>query len=89
MKPTYNNLDSLALDSALVAIRCLTAPELKEVLEYASDRLMEIQEKHEKAIRAAIDAARADGVNVNFTDMRMNNTVTVCDDEPQYYVDVE
>ena len=89
MNLTYENMNSFTCNTALAAIRCLDALELKKVLEYASECLMEIQDKHEKAIRVAIDEACAAGLNVNFTDMRMNNTVTICDDEPKYYVDVE
>ena len=81
--------ESLAHDAAITSIDHLTAQELKEVLNAASDRLMKIQDMYENAIRTAIAAAIDAGLTVNFTDYRMNNTVTITPEENHYYIDVE
>lgn len=61
MKPTIN---SLAADTASIALNMMTTEELREVINAAASKIDEKAERHRIAIEQAIADALADGFDV-------------------------
>lgn len=62
MKKTF---DSIAADTAAIALNMMTPEELREVIDAAVNKLDEKAERHRIAIEQAIADALADGFDVS------------------------
>lgn len=63
MKQTFN---SIAADTAAIALNMMTTEELREVINAAASKIDEKAEQHRIAIEQAIADALADGFDVSF-----------------------
>lgn len=63
MKKTF---DSIAADTAAIALNMMTPEELREVINAAANKLDEKAEQHRIALEQAIADALADGFDICF-----------------------
>lgn len=73
--------DSIAADTAAIALNMMTIDELRKTIELAQDRIEEKAEKHRIAIETAIAEALEEGFDINFWVEGTNDSCMMCHDD--------
>ena len=75
--------DSIAADTANIALNMMTVEELRAVINAAANKIDEKAERHRIAIEQAIADAIDDGFDVSFWVEGTADCCVMCHDEPE------